>query len=69
MTFLAADKVTYDHILLNKSVPVPAGTFFQFRLELKKLVLVTPTNVMFFVDEVGLFAYLPTLFFVVCFIM
>jgi hypothetical protein len=28
---LAADKVTYDHIWLNKSVPVPAGTFFQFR--------------------------------------
>jgi hypothetical protein len=28
---LAADKVTYDHISLNESVPVPARTFFQFR--------------------------------------
>jgi hypothetical protein len=30
---LPADKVTYDHIWLNKSFPVPAGTFFQFNID------------------------------------
>jgi hypothetical protein len=39
---LAADKVTYDHILLNKSVPV--GTFPVWsELELKRLVPVHVT--------------------------
>jgi hypothetical protein len=28
---MSADKVTYDYIWLNKSVPVLAGTFFQLR--------------------------------------
>jgi hypothetical protein len=31
---LAADKVIYDHISLNESVPVLAETFFQFRPDL-----------------------------------
>jgi hypothetical protein len=41
---LAADKVTYDYMWLNKLVPVPAGTYsqFRFRPELKKSVPVHP---------------------------